>query len=705
MKVLRKILGPVKRDDGTWRIRKNREIQELVAEPNIIGVTKSHRLRWFGHLLRMGEDRAAKRAYVGRPAGRRPVGRPRCRWEDSVQADLRRLQVEDWQEAAHDRDRWHALVSEAKTLFGSLSQIISSDGTCTKTNSWISPNSQCVRSTLTNCNVDNSQVAEPCARSAQIATTILLANPAVKQQCLHCCVSAWRVRQPEKLLALEFQKLCTFFSSIMKCLMLIMALAINTVSSDGTCTNTNSQLSANSKCDKSTLTNCYVDKSERPGKKGLQAEPRSIALQALRLSCVRAVTLAACKEISYNIAGRWPAMRPSFVSTRALGHGLRQQHPLRSRRASSQRDTRARNRILPLKRKRAIKHFLEKVVSSDGTCVSTNSQISNSRCVNSTANNCYIDNSQVETTTCARSQYSGANGGCERWCWVWACAVSRARVETKDGRIAGQRPAKLYEISLQAARVTARRQASRSACSAILLGLLFVTQRETVKGDGGGEAPRKGVSGAELPAIKKTQKVSFGKLDLMKKTIDDQWNSSKLISSDGTCVNMNSQISNSRCVDTTATNCYIDNSQVDTTTCTRSQYSGSNVMISTTTDCKISNSQILISTCTNSQFDGIYMTTSTIRDSLSSDGTCVNTNSQITANSQCVKSTATNCYIDNSQLDTTTCTGSQYNGANVLTAVTTDCNVINSQVYITTCTGSQYNGIYIRSSTTTVVVY
>ena len=59
-KVLRKILGPVKRDDGTWRIRKNLEIQELVAEPNIIGVTKSHRLRWFGHLLRMGEDRAVK---------------------------------------------------------------------------------------------------------------------------------------------------------------------------------------------------------------------------------------------------------------------------------------------------------------------------------------------------------------------------------------------------------------------------------------------------------------------------------------------------------------------------------------------------------------------------------------------------------------------------------------------------------------------
>ncbi|KAI8437981.1 hypothetical protein MSG28_010639 [Choristoneura fumiferana] len=116
----------------------------------------------------------------------------------------------------------------------------------------------------------------------------------------------------------------------------------------------------------------------------------------------------------------------------------------------------------------------------------------------------------------------------------------------------------------------------------------------------------------------------------------------RTVSSDGTCVNMNSQISNSRCVDTTATNCYIDNSQVDTTTCTRSQYSGSNVMISTTTDCKISNSQILISTCTNSQFDGIYMTTSTIRDSRISGSGCSISTCTITGG---IPATSTACKI------------------------------------------------------------
>ncbi|KAI8434606.1 hypothetical protein MSG28_003143 [Choristoneura fumiferana] len=70
-------------------------------------------------------------------------------------------------------------------------------------------------------------------------------------------------------------------------------------------------------------------------------------------------------------------------------------------------------------------------------------------------------------------------GGC---CWRRPCR--RARVETKDGRITGQRPAKLYEIYLQAARVTARRQASRSACSAILPGLLFRVSSETPCPDG-----------------------------------------------------------------------------------------------------------------------------------------------------------------------------------------------------------------------------
>ncbi|XP_048481716.1 uncharacterized protein LOC125489586 [Plutella xylostella] len=121
-KVLRKIFGPRQRPDGSWRVLKNAELEDLMAGANIVGETKAHRLRWLGHLQRMGKDRSAKRAYMGRPTGRRPVGRPRYRWSDAVEADLRELQVVDWRETALDRQKWRSLVSEAKTHFGSLSQ-------------------------------------------------------------------------------------------------------------------------------------------------------------------------------------------------------------------------------------------------------------------------------------------------------------------------------------------------------------------------------------------------------------------------------------------------------------------------------------------------------------------------------------------------------------------------------------------------------
>lgn len=70
----------------------------------------------------MGEDRAAKRAYLGQPTGRRPVGRPRYRWRDMVEADLRVIHANNWQDTAQDRTEWRVLVSEAKTHFGSLSR-------------------------------------------------------------------------------------------------------------------------------------------------------------------------------------------------------------------------------------------------------------------------------------------------------------------------------------------------------------------------------------------------------------------------------------------------------------------------------------------------------------------------------------------------------------------------------------------------------
>jgi hypothetical protein len=80
---------------------------------NIIRVIKSRRMRWAGHVTRMGEGRGAYRILVGRPEGRRPLGRPRRRWEDNIKMDLQKVGCRgmDWIDMAQDRDRWRAVVN------------------------------------------------------------------------------------------------------------------------------------------------------------------------------------------------------------------------------------------------------------------------------------------------------------------------------------------------------------------------------------------------------------------------------------------------------------------------------------------------------------------------------------------------------------------------------------------------------------------
>ncbi|KAJ4439141.1 hypothetical protein ANN_15098 [Periplaneta americana] len=91
-KVLRKIFG-AKRDEvtGEWRKLHNTELHALYSSPDIIRNLKSRRLRWAGHVAHMGESRNAYRVLVGRPEGKRPLGRPRRRWEDNIKMDLREV--------------------------------------------------------------------------------------------------------------------------------------------------------------------------------------------------------------------------------------------------------------------------------------------------------------------------------------------------------------------------------------------------------------------------------------------------------------------------------------------------------------------------------------------------------------------------------------------------------------------------------------
>jgi hypothetical protein len=95
-KVLRRIFGP-KRDKVTGECRRlhNKELYALYSL-NIIRVVKSRRLRWAGHVARMGERRGAYRALVGKLEGRRPLGRPRRRWEDNIKVDLREVAWGAW---------------------------------------------------------------------------------------------------------------------------------------------------------------------------------------------------------------------------------------------------------------------------------------------------------------------------------------------------------------------------------------------------------------------------------------------------------------------------------------------------------------------------------------------------------------------------------------------------------------------------------
>ena len=90
--LLRRIFGP-RRDEvtGDWRRLNNVELNDLYSSPNIVRVIKSRRMRWVGHVARMGEERGVYRVLVRKPEGRIPLGRPRRRWVDNIRMDLQEV--------------------------------------------------------------------------------------------------------------------------------------------------------------------------------------------------------------------------------------------------------------------------------------------------------------------------------------------------------------------------------------------------------------------------------------------------------------------------------------------------------------------------------------------------------------------------------------------------------------------------------------
>jgi hypothetical protein len=110
--VLRRIFGPKRKEDGSWRKLHNDELHSLYSSPNTVRVIKRRRIRWAGHVARMAEGRGVYRILVGRPEGKRPLGRPMHRWKDNIKMDLREMGIDgvNWIQLAQDRDQWRVFL-------------------------------------------------------------------------------------------------------------------------------------------------------------------------------------------------------------------------------------------------------------------------------------------------------------------------------------------------------------------------------------------------------------------------------------------------------------------------------------------------------------------------------------------------------------------------------------------------------------------
>jgi hypothetical protein len=107
-RVLRRIFGTKKEVDGSWKKLYNDELHNLYSLPKIVRVIKSRWLSWAGHVARMVVGRGVYRVLVGKPEGKRPLGRPRSRWEDNIKLDLRETGIDgaNWIQLAQDRVQW-----------------------------------------------------------------------------------------------------------------------------------------------------------------------------------------------------------------------------------------------------------------------------------------------------------------------------------------------------------------------------------------------------------------------------------------------------------------------------------------------------------------------------------------------------------------------------------------------------------------------
>jgi len=101
---------------GIWRIKRNKELDELINHRHIINYVKAQRLSWFGHINRKPETSIVRKIYKWKPSASGPVGRPKSRWKDDVRTDLRKVKLIKWTEQVQYRLQWKDIVEKAKTV-------------------------------------------------------------------------------------------------------------------------------------------------------------------------------------------------------------------------------------------------------------------------------------------------------------------------------------------------------------------------------------------------------------------------------------------------------------------------------------------------------------------------------------------------------------------------------------------------------------
>ena len=116
-KIMREICGATTTGDGYWGIKTDQEINDILKGQNVIGFIKKQRLNWLGHVERKTEYNIVQKIKRWKPMSKRPIGRPKTRWEDDVLEDIKSKNVSNWKKVAQNRDSWKKVVEQARTLY------------------------------------------------------------------------------------------------------------------------------------------------------------------------------------------------------------------------------------------------------------------------------------------------------------------------------------------------------------------------------------------------------------------------------------------------------------------------------------------------------------------------------------------------------------------------------------------------------------